>query len=566
MDDKQENLLPSSLPSQLLSIDEELWRMIEERAQEILWTIQPNVLSEVNRKNIIDYVQRLIGEYCGAQVFPFGSFPLKTYLPDGDIDLTALSHEDEEEDLVRAVCNILKSEDDSEYQVKDIEHIRAQVQVVKCTVKNIPVDISFNQMAGLYTLFFLEQQVLYVFLDYYSSFDWEHNYISIWGPKVLSSLPEIVDTPEYDQGEFLLQKEFLKNYRDMCSSKAKASETMTNAFPVKHMNILDPLRNNNNLGRSVNIGNLSRIRLAFSLGSQRLKQILTLAGENMGAALEKFFFNTLENNGKGERADVGVPVSPFGTGRFEESVLSGDYDSYYGWSQYVQQYPNYAMPVTTVPSHFPSPPHQDNILALSTQLNWSEGDFPALSAQQNWSMFYQSGTNVYIPGQTLFHPTYSLGKGGRSRGTGTYIPDLSYNCYWDIHAKANRPRRFPYAKHNALLKSSPKSQQEKEFHTETKPFELSDEDFPLIPNVYKATPPTQAQESTPLTKVHSETDKDGNSRLSELLNEDFPLPLSAQVKESAPLAKVLSKTNMDGNSRSFELSNEDFPLLQRTHK
>ena len=61
------------------------------------------------------------------QVFPFGSFPLKTYLPDGDIDLTALSHEDEEEDLVRAVCNILKSEDDSEYQVKDIEHIRAQV-------------------------------------------------------------------------------------------------------------------------------------------------------------------------------------------------------------------------------------------------------------------------------------------------------------------------------------------------------------------------------------------------------------------------------------------------------
>ena len=67
----------------------------------------------------------------------------------------------------------------------------------------------------------------------------------------------IADTPEYDQGEFLLQKEFLKNYRDMCSSKAKASETMTNAFPVKHMNILDPLRNDNNLGRSVSIGKFS---------------------------------------------------------------------------------------------------------------------------------------------------------------------------------------------------------------------------------------------------------------------------------------------------------------------
>ena len=50
--DRQENLLPSSMPSQLLSIDKELWQMAEERAQEILWTIQPNVLSEVNRKEI----------------------------------------------------------------------------------------------------------------------------------------------------------------------------------------------------------------------------------------------------------------------------------------------------------------------------------------------------------------------------------------------------------------------------------------------------------------------------------------------------------------------------------
>lgn len=69
MDDIQENSVQSSLPDQkLLSIDEELWLMAEERAQEILCTIQPNVLSEVNRKDIIDYVQRLIGGYYGAEV------------------------------------------------------------------------------------------------------------------------------------------------------------------------------------------------------------------------------------------------------------------------------------------------------------------------------------------------------------------------------------------------------------------------------------------------------------------------------------------------------------------
>ena len=61
------------------------------------------------------------------QVLPFGSVPLKTYLPDGDIDLTALSHEDAEEDLAQSVLNVLQSVDDPEYQVKDVQDIRAQV-------------------------------------------------------------------------------------------------------------------------------------------------------------------------------------------------------------------------------------------------------------------------------------------------------------------------------------------------------------------------------------------------------------------------------------------------------
>lgn len=61
------------------------------------------------------------------QVFPFGSVPLKTYLPDGDIDLTVLTHEDVEEDLALRVCKTLQNGDDPEYQVKDVQYIRAQV-------------------------------------------------------------------------------------------------------------------------------------------------------------------------------------------------------------------------------------------------------------------------------------------------------------------------------------------------------------------------------------------------------------------------------------------------------
>lgn len=69
MDTVQESLLLSFSPNQpQLPIDEELWLMAEERAQEILCTIQPNVVSEVNRKQIIDFVQRLIGGYYGGEV------------------------------------------------------------------------------------------------------------------------------------------------------------------------------------------------------------------------------------------------------------------------------------------------------------------------------------------------------------------------------------------------------------------------------------------------------------------------------------------------------------------
>jgi len=138
----------------------------------------------------------------------------------------------------------------------------------------------------------------------------------------------------------------------------------------------------------------------------------------MGSAVEKFFFCTLERNGKGERADVDIPVCPFGIGRSEGSILKGD--SYYFGSQYVQTYPNYSMPVTNVHSSSPAPPSHNDMLALSTQQSWSEGDF--LTLQQNWSMFY--GSNVYIPRQTLYYPAYNLDEGVKSRGTGTYIPDL----------------------------------------------------------------------------------------------------------------------------------------------
>lgn len=85
MEDFQETLLTiSTLPSSSslpnpdpLSIDGEIWLMAEKRTREILCAIQPTVESEKVRKEVIDYVRRLIQRYYATEVrIPPGPLPL----------------------------------------------------------------------------------------------------------------------------------------------------------------------------------------------------------------------------------------------------------------------------------------------------------------------------------------------------------------------------------------------------------------------------------------------------------------------------------------------------------
>ena len=52
----------------------------------------------------------------------------------------------------------------------------------------------------------------------------------------------------------LLSEEFIRNCMDMFSVPSRGLETNVRAFPRKNLNIIDPLKENNNLGRSVHIG------------------------------------------------------------------------------------------------------------------------------------------------------------------------------------------------------------------------------------------------------------------------------------------------------------------------
>ncbi|CAH8388610.1 unnamed protein product [Eruca vesicaria subsp. sativa] len=350
------------------SKEPEFWNRMEEATREIIEHVHPTLVSEERRRDVIDYMQRFIKTRVGCEVHSFGSVPLKTYLPDGDIDLTAFGGPWSDEELAQKVFTVLKNEIqnvDAEFIIKDVKLIRAEVKLVTCLVQNLVVDISFNQLGGICTLSFLEKidqligkdhlfkrsiilikawcyyeshilgavhglistyaletlvlyifhlfhssldgplSVLYKFLDYFSKFDWDKYCISLNGPVCLSSLPEfVVETPENGGQDLLLTSEFLNGCMEMYTVPPRGFETNQRVFTSKYLNVVDPLKENNNLGRSVNKANFYRVRTAFTYGARKLGQIILQSEEDISSELRKFFSNMLHRHGKGQRPDV----------------------------------------------------------------------------------------------------------------------------------------------------------------------------------------------------------------------------------------------------------------------
>lgn len=150
-----------------------------------------------------------------------------------------------------------------------------------------------------------------------------------------------------------------------------------------------------------------------------------LPGESIGIGLEKFFLNTLDRNGKGQRPDAQVLVSVFGTGRYEESDLCGEFNSYYNSLLYGQWYHDYTLPVPFQLSPS-SPPSEIR--------NRSAWDSLRQFVRCKRNLFYRWGTEVFVPRLQFCHPyvsrlsgaTFNVDEVEKSRGTGTYIPDMVF--------------------------------------------------------------------------------------------------------------------------------------------
>uniref|UniRef100_A0A0E0D757 PAP/OAS1 substrate-binding-related domain-containing protein n=1 Tax=Oryza meridionalis TaxID=40149 RepID=A0A0E0D757_9ORYZ len=360
-------------------IRREAIRAAEAAADEVVLRVQPTEEAERTRQGIIGYLKLLFGTALGCEVFAFGSVPLKTYLPDGDIDITILGNTAPDSTFISEVRGILEleeQEDGADVAITGLQFIDAEVKLIKCVIDNVVVDISFNQIGGVTTLCLLELvdhevgndhlfkrsimlikawcyheshilgahrglistyalevlvlyifnifhkslhsplEVLYKFLEYFSKFDWDKYCISLNGPVPLSSLPNLTGE-SYSVEPSGIHDELLFGPNGSCDRLIvlkKDSDGSNMNFRPKYLNIIDPIKSSNNLGRSVSKGSFYRIRGAFSFGAQNLSQILMLPTDLIPTEIFGFFVNTLKSHGRGKRSDVG------NNGSFEPSL------------------------------------------------------------------------------------------------------------------------------------------------------------------------------------------------------------------------------------------------------
>lgn len=94
----------------------------------ILWPL--TILHAYCYVSVLLYLNQnvVLIRYCIYQVFSFGSVPLKTYLPDGDVDLTVLTPRDKEDEFAKALLRMLEAKvGDSDFQITSVQYVPAQV-------------------------------------------------------------------------------------------------------------------------------------------------------------------------------------------------------------------------------------------------------------------------------------------------------------------------------------------------------------------------------------------------------------------------------------------------------
>jgi len=278
---------------------------------------------------------------------------------EGDVSLRCLL------EVERKLLSIIDHQSqtyDGAFQISHVHMVHAGVRVLKCFVGGIAVDISANQTRGICTLCFLNMvnekigdnelfkrsilaikawcyyesrilgsqsgliatyalevlvlyilnnfaetntpcQVLQKFLDMFCEFSWE-NHLTIAGPVMREPGSSATQSQEKKRTFSRIDPHEMQEMLDKC----KIQDLPPKEFVPKFVNLLDPLDEYNNLGRSVNKASFLRMRHALKLGASTM----ALAAAKEGTAGEESarkFLNATFRAAVGGRVHLDCPTS-----------------------------------------------------------------------------------------------------------------------------------------------------------------------------------------------------------------------------------------------------------------
>lgn len=145
------------------------------RIDEVIESIQPTQESEKRYAAVYQYIVQLVKRSVIGDIACHGSYALKTYLPDADLDLTLFMQAGDESDWANKIINTLLnlchhssnahndnknnksitsnissiSLSSSSMQVKSVTYVNGDVKLIKTQIGNYSIDISINQIGAL---------------------------------------------------------------------------------------------------------------------------------------------------------------------------------------------------------------------------------------------------------------------------------------------------------------------------------------------------------------------------------------------------------------------------------
>lgn len=152
----------------------------------------PSPEIQEERLKVFEYLRALVFTKLGAHIFPVGSFLTNTYLPNGDIDVTAFFlHQEDESWFVRVneilcmtafegsgylsayVSNPIAGDSNTEkslhnaadsktvtnetrFTINNVSFVNADIKLIKSSINGVSIDLSANQIGAIYLQYFFE--------------------------------------------------------------------------------------------------------------------------------------------------------------------------------------------------------------------------------------------------------------------------------------------------------------------------------------------------------------------------------------------------------------------------